>query len=59
MLIDLANTISEFRALKINGDAAIDFIEHGPHTFGELQVPSANRYEEFSNYYYFYKDVSS
>jgi hypothetical protein len=58
MLIDLANTISEFRALKINADAAIDFIEHGPHTFEELQVPSAGRYEEFSNYYYFYKEVS-
>ena len=46
MLIDLVNTITEFRALKINADAAIGFIERGPHPFEELQLPSASRYED-------------
>jgi hypothetical protein len=59
MLIDLVNTITEFRALKINADAAIGFIERGPHPFEELQLPSASRYEEFSSYYYFNKDIFS
>jgi hypothetical protein len=57
MLIDLANTISEFRQLKVNADAAIDFIKNGPYTLEELQVPSLRGYEEFSSYYEFRKDV--
>ena len=57
MLIDLANTISEFKQLKINADAAIDFIKNGPYSFEQLQVPSPGGYEEFSSYYEFRKDV--
>jgi hypothetical protein len=59
MLVDLANTISEFKNLKVDSEAAIDFVKHGPHSFEELQVPSAARYDEFSSYYEFYKDVCS
>lgn len=57
MLIDLANTISEFKQLKSNADAAIDFIKNGPYSFEELQVPSPGGYKEFSNYYEFRKDA--
>ena len=42
MLVDLANTISEFRKLKIAADAAIAFVQHGPYTLEELQVASDN-----------------
>ncbi len=54
-LIDMANTISEFRKLKIDADAAIDFIKRGPYTLEELQVASGDAYEQFSSYDQFYK----
>jgi hypothetical protein len=54
-LVDIANTISEFRNLKIDADAAIDFIKHGPYTLEELQVASGDAYEQFSSYKLFYK----
>ncbi len=56
---DLVNTISEFAKLKIDANAALDFIEQGPHTFAELQLPSSANYEEFSSYQQFYKDDSA
>lgn len=55
MLVDLANTISEFKSLKVDAEAAINFVKRGPHSFEELQVPSAGGYDEFSSYYEFYK----
>jgi hypothetical protein len=54
-LVDIANTISEFRKLKIDADAAIDFIKHGPYTLEELQVASGDAYQQFSSYELFYK----
>jgi hypothetical protein len=47
-LIDMANTIAELRKLKIDADAAIEFVKHGPYSLEELQVSS--NYEEFSSY---------
>ena len=58
-MADLANTISEFKNLKGDAEAAINFVKHGPHSFEELQVPSAGGYYEFSSYKEFYKDVYS
>jgi hypothetical protein len=55
-LVDLANTVHEFIKLKIDADAAVDFIKKGPYSLDELKVPSRNGYEEFSNYDAFYKD---
>ena len=55
-LIDMANTIAEFKKLKIDADAAIEFVEHGPYSFEELQVSSD--YEEFSSYGDFIKDAA-
>jgi hypothetical protein len=55
-VVDLANTAAEFIKLKIDADAAIDFIKKGPYTLDELKVPSRNGYEEFSSYDAFYKD---
>jgi len=56
-MVDLANTISEFIKLKIDTDAAIDFIKKGPYTLAELKVSSPNGYEEFPSYDAFYKDA--
>ncbi len=57
MLIDLAATISELRKLKIDADAAIDFVKHGPYSLEELQV-SSSEYEEFSSYDAFVKELT-
>jgi hypothetical protein len=56
-LIDMANTIAELKKLKIDADAAIEFVRHGPYSLDELQVMSSN-YEEFSNYGDFIKDAA-
>jgi hypothetical protein len=55
-LIDMANTIAELKKLKIDADAAIEFVKHGPYSLEELQVSS--NYEEFSNYGDFIKDAA-
>jgi hypothetical protein len=52
----MANTIAELRKLKIDADAAIEFVKHGPYSLDELQVSS--NYEEFSNYGDFIKDAA-
>lgn len=56
-LVDMANTIAEFKKLKIDGDAAIEFVRHGPYSLEELQV--SGDYEEFSSYRDFVKDALS
>src|SRR5580704_6304398 len=55
-LIDMANTIAELKKLKIDADAAIEFVKHGPYSLEELQVNSD--YEEFSSYGDFIKDAA-
>jgi hypothetical protein len=55
-LIDMANTIAELKKLKIDADAAIEFVKHGPYSLEELQVSS--NYEEFSSYGDFIKDAA-
>jgi hypothetical protein len=55
-LIDMANTIAELKKLKIDADAAIEFVKHGPYSLEELQVSSD--YEEFSSYGNFIKDAA-
>jgi hypothetical protein len=55
-LIDMANTIAELKKLKIDADAAIEFVKHGPYSLEELQVNSD--YEEFSSYGDFLKDAA-
>ena len=55
-LIDMANTIAELKKLKIDADAAIEFVKHGPYSLEELQVSSD--YEEFSSYGDFLKDAA-
>jgi hypothetical protein len=55
-LIDMANTIAELKKLKIDADAAIEFVKHGPYSLEELQVNS--NYEEFSSYGDFIKDAA-
>jgi hypothetical protein len=44
-----ANTISDFQKLKIDADAAIDFVKSDPYNLEDLQV-SSEGYEEFSSY---------
>src|ERR1700682_1616411 len=55
-LIDMANTIAELKKLKVDADAAIEFVKHGPYSLDELQVSS--NYEEFSSYGDFIKDAA-
>jgi hypothetical protein len=55
-LIDMANTIAELEKLKIDADAAIEFVKHGPYSLDKLQV--SNNYEEFSSYGDFIKDAA-
>jgi hypothetical protein len=55
-LIDMANTIAELKKLKIDADAAIEFVKHGPYSLEELQVNGA--YQEFSSYDEFVKDAA-
>ena len=55
-LIDMANTIAELKKLKIDADAAIEFVRYGPYSLEELQVSS--NYEEFSSYGDFIKDAA-
>jgi hypothetical protein len=52
----MANTIAELKKLKIDADAAIEFVKHGPYSLEELQVSS--NYEEFSSYGDFIKDAA-
>jgi hypothetical protein len=52
----MANTIAELKKLKIDADAAIEFVKHGPYSLDELQVSS--NYEEFSSYGDFIKDAA-
>jgi hypothetical protein len=54
-LIDMANTIAELKKLKMDADAAIEFVKHGPYSLEELQV--SETYEEFSSYGDFVKDA--
>jgi hypothetical protein len=54
MAADIARTVVEFRKLAIDGAAALDFVEEGPHSLEDLQVAS-NGYEELSSYDEFYK----
>ena len=56
-LIDMANTIAELKKLKIDADAAIEFVKYGPYSLEELQVSS--NYEEFSSYGDFIKDAAN
>jgi hypothetical protein len=55
-LIDMANTIAELKKLKIDAEAAIEFVKHSPYSLDELQVSS--NYEEFSSYGDFIKDAA-
>jgi hypothetical protein len=55
-LIDMASTIAELKKLKIDADAAIEFVKHGPYSLEELQVSS--NYEDFSSYGDFIKDAA-
>jgi hypothetical protein len=55
-LINMANTIAELKKLKIDADAAIEFVKHGPYSLEKLQVSS--NYEEFSSYGDFIKDAA-
>lgn len=57
MSASMAKLISEFRQLKIDTDAATEFVNDGPHSFEDLQV-SAKDYREFSSYEAFYKSRS-
>src|SRR5262249_9539526 len=50
---ELAETLVEFRRLKIDTRAAIDFIENGPYRLEDLQVSPHK--ESFSSYDAFYK----
>lgn len=54
-LVDMANTIAEFKKLKIDADTAIEFVKHGLYSLEELQV--SGDYEEFSSYGDFIKDA--
>lgn len=47
----------EWQKLKIDRQAAFDFIKKAPHTLEELQVRSPLGYEEFSRYDQFIKSV--
>jgi hypothetical protein len=55
MMADIAQTISEYRKLALDADAAIEFVRSGPHSLEELQV--SGDYEEFSSYRDFVKDA--
>jgi hypothetical protein len=52
-LMEMAETAAELRRLKIDAQAAIDFIEKGPYRLEDLQVSPDN--EAFSSYREFYK----
>ena len=54
MLAGMATLVSDFKQLKIDADAAVEFVNDGPHSFEDLQV-SASDYEEFPSYDEFYK----
>lgn len=49
LVLDVADTVSQFWKLSTDVTAAFDFAQHGPRSFEELQVSSSG-YEEFSNY---------
>jgi hypothetical protein len=48
MVVDIAQTASEYRQLAIDAAAAFDFVKKGPRSLQDLQV-SASGYEEFSS----------
>ncbi len=52
--IEIMRTISELAKLKIEADAALEFVKKGPRALEELQV-SSNGYEEFQTYDQFTK----
>jgi hypothetical protein len=54
MVVDIAQTLSEYKKLAIDATAALDFVKDGPHSLEDLQV-SSNDYEEFSSYNQFVK----
>ncbi len=49
MVLDVADTVSQFWKLATDVTAALDFAQQGPHSFEDLQVSSSD-YEEFSSY---------
>jgi hypothetical protein len=55
MMADISQTISEYRKLALDADAAIEFVRSGPHSLEELQV--SGDHEEFSSYRDFVKDA--
>jgi hypothetical protein len=55
-IIETMRTISEFKQLMIDLDAAFKFVQKGPHTLRELQV-SPDGYEQFDSYGEFVKSV--
>ena len=54
LVLDIADTVSQFWKLATDVTAALDFAKQGPHSFEDLQVSSSN-YEEFSSYRDFIK----
>jgi hypothetical protein len=54
MLVDIVQTIYEFKKLAIDAAAAIDFAKKGARSLEDLQVSSSS-YEEFSSYDQFIK----
>jgi hypothetical protein len=54
MFASMAKLISDFKQLKTDADAAVEFVNDGPHSFEDLQV-STSDYREFSSYDEFYK----
>ena len=54
LVLDIADTVSQFWKLATDVTAALDFAKQGPHSFEDLQV-SPSDYEEFSSYRDFIK----
>ena len=54
MLVDIVQTIYEFKKLAIDAAAAIDFVKKGARSLEDLQVSSSS-YEEFASYDQFIK----
>jgi hypothetical protein len=52
--IEIMRTISELAQLRIEADAALEFVKKGPRALEELQV-SSNGYEQFQSYDQFTK----
>ena len=54
LVLDIADTVSQFWKLATDVTATLDFAKQGPHSFEDLQVSSSD-YEEFSSYRDFIK----